>query len=429
MTYTKVVIIGGGFGGLNVAKSLNKVKAEIFLIDKQNHHLFQPLLYQVATAALSPADIAVPLREILRDQSNTTCMMSEVVSIDKDNKKLVCKNGEVINYDYLVIAAGARHSYFGNDGWESFAPGLKTIKDAIGIREKILLSFEKAERLDSISEASKYLNFVIIGAGPTGVELAGAIAEITHKTMFKNFRRIDPSKSKIYLIEGAPRILPPYPPVLSKKAQTTLEKMGIKVLTSTIVTEVTKDGVKYGDEFIEARNVIWAAGNQASPLLKTLDTELDRAGRAIVDADLSLPNYPNIFVIGDAACAKGKNDVPLPAIAPVAIQQARFVAKIIKKQTPKEKRNKFKYLDKGSMATIGTNKAVGNFKGVKFTGVLAWLAWGFVHVAFLVGFKNRMSIIMQWVIHYITGMRGARLIHNPIDDTPKPPENDTQEKK
>jgi NADH dehydrogenase len=417
MSYAKVVIIGGGFGGLNVVSSLKKSKHEILLLDKKNHHLFQPLLYQVASAALSPADIATPLREIFRDQSNTTVMMGDVVTIDKKAHQIQLKSGNLIPYDYLVIAVGARHSYFGHNEWETLAPGLKTITDALRIREKILMSFEKAERMDSPAEASKYLNFVIIGGGPTGVEMAGSIAEIAHQTMFKNFRRINPSKSKIYLIEGGPRILPPYPESLSYRAQRDLEKMGVKVMTNKIVTNITEEGVYIGNEFIEAQNVIWAAGNEASPLLKTLDTPLDRQGRAIVNQDLTLPNHPEIFVIGDAACALGKGEKPLPGIAPVAIQQGRYVANIILKELPQNMRKPFKYFDKGSLATIGKNKAVCVFGKLKFGGFLAWLVWGFIHVAYLVAYRSRIGVLIQWAFHYLTGMRGARLIQHSIEDT------------
>lgn len=416
MIYTRVVIIGGGFGGLNCAQALSKANLDILLIDKKNHHLFQPLLYQVASAALSPADIATPLREIFANQKNTTVIMGTVESIDKKNRELILVNGDHIPYDYLVVATGARHSYFGNDQWEPLAPGLKTITDALKIRERILISFEKAERMDSIHEAEMYLNFVIIGAGPTGVEMAGSIAEIAHKTMFKNFRRINTEKSKIYLVEGAPRVLPPFPEKLSARAQRDLEKMGVRVITGEMVTNITEEGAQVGEDFIAARNVIWAAGNQASPLLKTLDVPLDRQGRAMVEADLSVPEHPEIFVIGDAACTIGKDGKPLPAIAPTAIQQGRYVGKIIRRQVRKEKRRPFKYFDKGGIATIGKNKAVGYFRGMHFKGVFAWLIWGFIHIFYLVSYRSQFAVMLDWVFHYMTGLRGARLIHKNIDD-------------
>ena len=269
--------------------------------------------------------------------------------------------------------------------------------------------------MDSIHEAEKYLNFVVIGGGPTGVEMAGSIAEIAHKTMFKNFRRINPEKSKIYLIEGAPRVLPPFPEKLSERARKDLEKMGVRVITNEMVTNVTEEGVQVGDDFIEARNIIWAAGNQASPLLKTLDCPLDRQGRAIVEPDLSIPNHPEIFVIGDAACTIGKDGKPLPAIAPTAIQQGRYVGKIIRRQVPKEKRRPFKYFDKGGLATIGKNKAVGYFKGIHLKGLLAWIVWGFIHIFYLVSYRSQFAVMLDWVFHYMTGLRGARLIHRSID--------------
>lgn len=415
MSYPKVVIIGGGFGGINVAKVLRRAKVELYMIDKKNHHLFQPLLYQVASAALSPADVATPLREILRHQKNASVMMGEVKEVHKDKKELVLTNGETFSYDYLVIATGASHSYFGNEQWEPLAPGLKTIVDALRIREKILISFEKAERSDSIEEAEKYLNFVIIGGGPTGVEMAGSIAEIAHKTMFKNFRRIRPEKSKIYLIEGAPRVLPPFPESLSIRAKKDLEEMGVRVITGKIVTNITDEGIQMGEEFIAARNIIWAAGNQASPLLKTLDVPLDRQGRAIVDKDLTIPDHPEIFVIGDAACAMGKNGKPLPGIAPAAIQMARYVGKVIKRNRPKDKRLPFKYFDKGSIATIGKASAVGYIGKIRLKGWFAWFAWGFIHVAYLVCYRSRFTVMLEWCFYYMTGLRGARIIHHSID--------------
>lgn len=420
MIYTRVVVIGGGFGGINCVKTLSKTNLDILLVDKKNHHLFQPLLYQVATAALSPADIATSLREIFASQTNTSVIMGTVERIDKKKKEIILVNGDHIPYDYLVIGTGARHSYFGNDQWEPLALGLKTVVDALKIRERILISFEKAERSDSIHEAEKFLNFVVVGGGPTGVEMAGAIAEIAHQTMFKNFRRIHPETSKIYLIEGAPRVLPPFPEKLSARARKDLEKMGVRVITSEMVTNITEDGVQVGDSFIEARNIIWAAGNEASPLLKTLDIPLDRQGRAIVEPDLSIPGHPEIFVIGDAACCIEKSGMPLPAVAPTAIQQGRYVGKIIRRQVPKERRRPFKYFDKGGLATIGKNKAVGYFKKMHLTGLIAWIAWGFIHIIYLVNYRSRFAVILDWMFHYMTGLRGARLIHKSIEEEKNP---------
>ncbi len=415
MAYTKVVIVGGGFGGLNTAKSLKGAKLDILLVDKTNHHLFQPLLYQVATAALSPADIAMPIREVFRGQSNFHVIMGDVVAIDKNKKEVVLGNGDRMSYDYLVLSVGASHSYFGNDPWEKFAPGLKTISDALKIREQVLISFERAERMDSLKEAAKYLNFVVIGGGPTGVEMAGAIAEIARKTMFKNFRNIRPEESKVYLVEAAPYILPVYPQKLSLKAKEDLENLGVCVMVGKKVTNVSEAGVQIEDTLIPCRNVIWAAGNQASPLLKTLDVPLDRQGRVIVDSELNIPGHPEIFVIGDAAQAMGVDGKPLPGIAPTAIQQGRYVAKILKNLVPKDKRPPFKYLDKGYMATIGKSKAVVVAGKLQFSGFMAWLAWCFIHVVYLVGFRNRLVVMMQWFFVFLTGQRGARLIYRSLD--------------
>lgn len=417
MGRTRVVIVGGGFAGINAAKSLGGSKFDILLIDKTNHHLFQPLLYQVATAALSPADIAVPIREILRPYENITVMMGEVVDIDKNQKHVVLENHERIPYDFLIIAVGARHSYFGNDEWENSAPGLKTLVDALKIRERILISFEKAERCDSISEAKKYLNFVIIGGGPTGVEMAGSIAEIAYETMLKNFRRINTSQTRIYLLEGSPYILPVYPHNLSNKAQSYLEKFGVRVLTNKKVVGVQENGVQTEDQFIESKNIIWAAGNQASPLIKTLKTAQDRQGRAIVEPDLTIPDHPEIFVLGDCACAFDRKGAPLPALAPIANQQGKYVANLIRKNIPKSQRPSFRYLDKGTLATIGKTKAVGMFKKIKFSGFIAWLAWCFVHIFYLINFRNRIVVLTQWIFSYYSDQRGARLINRSIKES------------
>lgn len=411
MANTKVVILGGGFAGLNAAKMLGGSKLDVWVIDKTNHHLFQPLLYQVASAALSPGDIAVPIREILSPYENITVLMGEVTSIDKEARQVVLRNGDRIGYEYLIIGVGARHSYFGNDSWEKLAPGLKTLNDALTIREKILISFEKAERCDSISEAKKYLNFVIIGGGPTGVEMAGAIAEIAYETMLKNFRRIDTKKTKIYLIEGSPYILPVYPEKLSMKAQKYLESFGVQVLTGKRVTNVSAEGVTIENLFIATENILWAAGNQASPILKTLQVPLDKQGRVQVDADLSIPNYPEIFCIGDAGYALDQKGRALPALASVAVQQGRYVGQILRKRLSPKERPPFRYLDKGTMATIGKTKAVGLFGKIQFSGLFAWFTWCFVHIMYLVGFRNRLVVLLQWLFSYSSSQRGARLIY------------------
>lgn len=416
MGYTRVVIVGGGFGGISAAKALGGSKFDVWLIDKTNHHLFQPLLYQVASAALSPADIAVPIREIMSPYENVTVMMGCVKEINKANRTIQLANGDMLGYDYLVLAVGARHSYFGKPDWEQHAPGLKTLVDALRIRERILLSFEKAERTDSIAEAKKYLNFVIIGGGPTGVELSGAIAEIAYETMLKNFRRIDVTKTKIYLIEGSPNVLPVYPNKLSAKAKLYLERFGVKVITGKKVTTVNEEGVQIDDKFIEARNVIWAAGNQASPLLKTLDVPLDKQGRAYVSEDLTIPDHPEVFVIGDSAAAKDPKGKFYPGLAPVAVQQGRYVAHLIKNHISQNKRPRFKYLDKGTMATIGKTKAVGMFGKLQFYGFYAWLGWCFVHILYLIGFRNRFIVLAQWLFSYFSSQRGARLINRSIEE-------------
>ena len=411
MANTKVVILGGGFAGLNAAKNFGNSKFDVWLIDKTNHHLFQPLLYQVATAALSPGDIAVPIREILSPYENITVLMGEATAIDKEKHQVILRNGDHIGFEHLIVALGARHSYFGNESWEHFAPGLKTLNDALNIRERILISFEKAERCDSISEAKKYLNFVVIGGGPTGVEMAGAIAEIAYETMLKNFRRIDTTKTKIYLVEGSPHILPVYPEKLSEKAKRYLEHFGVQVMLGKRVTNISQDGVTIENEFIPTENIIWAAGNQASPVLKTLNVPLDKQGRVQVDSDLSIPEHPEIFVIGDCGCALDKKGKPLPALAPVAVQQGRYVAQIIRKRLPKSQRPPFSYMDKGTMATIGKTKAIGMFGQLQFSGFIAWLAWCFVHVMYLIGFRNRIVVTIQWLLAYFSSKKGVRLIY------------------
>lgn len=410
MNYTKVVIVGAGFGGINCAKKLKHAKADVTVVDRNNHHTFQPLLYQVATAALSPGNIAVPIREVLRNNANTTVFLANVEKIDKEKKQVYISSGEPIHYDYLVMATGARHSYFGNPEWEKFAPGLKELPDALRIRERILLSFEIAERADSLKAAEKFLRFVIVGGGPTGVELAGAVAEISHKSLFKNFRRIKPEDAQIYLIESQPEVLKTFHPKLGKTAHKYLEDMGVNVITGTRVTEITEKGIWIQDKFFPAFSIIWAAGNHAPPILQTLDTPLDRANRAIVGHDLSLPDHPEVFVIGDSSHAEDENGNPLPGIASVAIQQGKYVAEIIKNKTPPEERKPFQYFDKGSMATIGKAKAVASMHKFNFSGFFAWLAWCLVHVLYLISFRNRVLVMIQWLSSYLTGSRQIRLI-------------------
>ena len=420
MGHAKLIIVGGGFGGLNAATALKKSPVEILLLDRTNHHLFQPLLYQVATAAISSGDIAYPIREVLAKQKNTTVLLVDIGKIDKEKKLVIASNGDSYAYDYLILAPGASHSYFNHPEWEKFAPGLKTLNDALNIRERVLLSYERAERCDSISEAKRFIRFIVVGGGPTGVEMAGAIAEMAHKSLVGNFRRIKPEQSEIYLIEGTNQVLPTYPPDLGAKAKIDLEKLGVSVLINTKVTGVTPNGVWIGEQFLDCPNVIWAAGNEASPLLKSLDVPLDRAGRVIVNPDLTIPGHSEIFVIGDAANLKDEKGDVLPGIAPVAIQQGRYVAGLINKKIPAEKRKPFVYLDKGMMATIGRAKAVAVIGKYKFSGFLAWWAWCFIHIVYLISFANRLLVMIQWFYLYISNERRIRLITRPVTDYDDP---------
>lgn len=405
----KIIIIGSGFGGLSAAKLLDDKLAEIIVIDKTNHHLFQPLLYQVATAALSPADIAIPIRSILNKKKNTKIILDEVIDIDKSRKVVHLKDSQ-LKYDYLIVAPGSHHSYFGNDSWEKFAPGLKTLADALKIREKIINSLEIAEKENDQDSKDKNLTFVIVGGGPTGVELAGAIAEIAKKTIIKDYKNFKPDDAKIILIEAFPKLLNTFDQQSSDKAEKYLSLMGVKILKNNLVEDVSEEGVKTSNSFIKSSNVIWAAGNQASSLLKKLDTQLDRNGRIIVSADCSIPDNPEIFVIGDAAQVLENNGKVLPAIAPVAMQQGRFVAKLINSELRGKSRNNFKYIDKGTMATIGKAKAVAEIKGFKFYGFIAWIMWSLIHIFYLIGFKNRFRVMIEWIWYYITNKRDTRLI-------------------
>lgn len=407
----KVIIIGAGFGGLTAAKYLADTEFDVILIDKTNYHLFQPLLYQVATAALSPSDIAVPIRSLLSSYKNIKVILDEVVSIDKTNNSVILKNSKsFLQFNYLIVAVGARHSYFGRNDWEQIAPGLKTLTDALVIREKIIQALELAEKETDKELIKKYLTFIIVGGGPTGVELAGAIAEIAKETMIKDYKNFKPEDTKVILIEAADRILPSFDKKLSEQAKEDLEQMGAEVKLHTKVEDINEEGVFTNNGFIPSKTIIWAAGNQASPLLKSLKTELDRAGRVMINKDCSLPNHPEIFVIGDAAHFEDENGNILPGVAQVAIQQGRFVSEIIKNEITFDKRLKFKYIDKGTMATIGKAKAVAEIKGFKLTGLLAWLAWSLVHIFFLIGFRNRFRVMIEWIWYYITKKHGTRLI-------------------
>lgn len=420
MNKTKVIIIGAGFAGLNAAKYLKKAEVEILLFDKSNHHLFQPLLYQVATAALSPGNIATPIREVVAKQQNITVLLAEVSAIDKAKKQVIVGSGEVYSYDFLIVATGANHSYFGHPDWAPFAPGLKTLTDAIGIREKILLSYERAERFAGEAHSEKFLSFVIVGGGPTGVEMAGAITEMAHYSLRNNFRRIDPAKTRIFLIEAENQLLPSFPKNLADKAKLDLEAMGVEVYLKTYVTNVKADGVWLGKQFLESSLVIWAAGNEASPLLESLKVPLDKNKRAIVNPDLSIPNHPEIFVIGDSACVFDKENKPLPGVAPVAIQQGKYVAKLIKNAIPANQRPTFIYVDKGMMATIGKAKAIAAVGKLKISGYFAWLAWCFVHIFYLISYSNRVLVMIQWAWLYLTNQRRIRLITKEISEQEEP---------
>lgn len=404
-----IVVVGAGFGGLSIVKALKNEDVSITIIDKTNHHVFQPLLYQVATAALAPGDIAVPIRGILSKQKNAVVVMGEVTAIDASAKTVSVADGRVFPYDDLVLAPGARHSYFGHDEWEKHSPGLKTVSDALSIREMMLTSFEKAEQLDS-QEALPYLNFVVVGAGPTGVELAGAIAEIARRTMLNDFRRITSDMVHVYLIEALPTVLSAYSNRLSEKARGSLEKLGVHVLTDTRVEHIDATGVKTNNGFIASKSIIWAAGNQASPLIKLLNAEMDRAGRAVVSPKLHLPNDEHVFVIGDAAHVAHAGAI-VPGVAQGAMQMGSYVAKLLKRRyAGKPESGEFRYLDLGNMATIGRAMAIADIKGVEFHGFIAWLMWCVIHVVQLVSFRKRYRVMAEWFWYYITFRGGFRLI-------------------
>ena len=407
----KIVIIGGGFGGITAAKELKGADAEITVIDKANHHLFQPLLYQVATAALSPGDIATPIRALLGKDSGIKVVLGEVETIDTKSKSVHLLRGEKIPYDQLVLATGARYNYFGNEQWENHAPGLKSISDALQVRERILLSLEEAEQIADPDLRRPFLTYAIIGGGPTGVEMAGAIAEITKRSIEQDFSNINKSEARIFLIEAAPNILNGYPEPLPKKAQKMLEDLGVRVLLNTPVINMEKDRIFLPDGSIESPNIIWAAGVVANPLAQSLGGETDRSGRVMVNDDLSLPGNPDVFVIGDAAHFKGEKDNPLPAVASVAMQQGRFVGRLLRKnQSITTDRPAFRYTDKGTMATIGRAKAVADIRGFKISGFFAWVMWSFVHILYLASPRNRRRVFVEWIWSYFTFNKGVKLI-------------------
>jgi len=415
-------VVGAGFGGLKAVRALRGVPVRITLVDRRNHHLFQPLLYQVATAALSPADIAYPVRSILRHQRNASVLLAEAVAVDRPARELVLSDGR-LPYDYLVLAAGVRHAYFGHDAWEKSAPGLKTLEDALEIRRRILLAFERAERETDQSRRGALLTFVVVGGGPTGVELAGAIGEISREVLVRDFRAIDPREARVLVLEAGPRILPSFTEDLARKAEESLSTLGVEVLTGCAVTEVKEGIVEAGGATIAAATVLWAAGVRASPLAATLAVGLDRAGRVLVEPDLSIPGDPRIFAIGDVAAFLHQTGRPLPGVAPVAIQQGRHAAANILSDLAGRPREPFRYRDRGSLAVIGRARAVADFGRLRLSGFLAWLTWCFVHILFLIGFRNRALVLFEWAWAYATDKRAARLITGSIDrprDTPGP---------
>ena len=411
----KIIVIGGGFGGLSFLQKARKSKNEFILIDKTNHHLFQPLLYQVATAVLSPADITVPLRNLFKNDKNVKTILSEVKEINKEKKEVTLDNAEVINYDKLIVSAGSSYSFFGKNEWSKFAKGLKVINDALDIREKILKAFEKAENEKDERIRKKYLNFVIVGGGPTGVELAGSIAEIAYKNMTKEFRNFSSKDANIYLLEAGDRILPSYSENLAKKSYKYLIDLGVKVMTKERVENIEEMKVTTNKQVIDADNIIWAAGNEASPLIKHLDTETDNEGRALVNRDCSIKEDNEVYVIGDAANFITASGESLPGIAPVAIQQGRYVAHNIKKNIVKENRKPFKYSDKGTMATIGRFKAIGVVGNFELAGFTAWLFWSLIHLVYLIGYRSKILVAIEWIFAYFFNKRGTRLIYRDID--------------
>lgn len=409
----RVVIIGGGFGGLLAARALNHAPVDVTVIDRNNHHTFQPLLYQVATATLNPSDITAPIRHILRYQRNATVLLANVTGIDVANRTVTVDEGDgsvrAFGYDYLIAAPGARHSYFGHDQWEKDAPGLKTIDDALEIRRRFLLALERAELVDDPTERDAYLTIVIVGGGPTGVELAGLIPDVL-RGIRRDFRRVDPTRARVILIEGGPRLLAAFPQEISDRAHADLEELGVEVRLNSVVTRVERGVACIGDDCIQTRTIFWAAGNAASPLGKMLGVPLDRAGRVIVQPDLSIPDHPEVFVVGDLATLTDARGVKVPWVAPAAMQEGKRAANNIKLLLDGEPTVPFRYRNKGDLATIGRYKAVADFGSFRVVGWIAWWFWLFVHIMYLVGFRNRISVLLQWAYSYFTYQRGVRLI-------------------
>jgi len=406
-----VVIVGGGFGGLEAAKRLSRLPLRVTLVDRANHHVFQPLLYQVATAALSPGDISKPIRSVLRRRRNVSVLLGEVARVDLPARTVHLVDGAAFAWDYLVLAPGSRHSYFAHPEWEVRAPGLKTLEDALEIRRRVLLAFERAERAETSDERRRHLTLVVVGGGPTGVELVGALAEIKRYVLRRDFRRIDPREATVMLLEGGPRILPTYPVVLSERAEEALRRLGVEVRVETLVGAIEPGAVVAGALRIPADTVIWAAGNVTSPLLRSLHVALDRQGRVEVEPDCSVPGHRDVFVVGDGAAFRHDRRYPsLPGIAPVAMQQGRYVARAIGDDLRARPRRPFRYADKGQLAVIGRGQAVADLGRIRMSGFVAWFIWIFLHIYYLIGFANRVLVLFQWAWSYVTFERGARLI-------------------
>lgn len=405
-----MVIVGGGFAGLNAAKAFRNAPVRVTVVDRTNYHLFQPMLYQVATAALDTSEIASPIRSILRRQRNTDVLMADVIRVDVARRTVACTGGHELPYDYLLLAPGGRHAYFGHEAWEACAPGLKTADDAEEVRRRILLAFEAAEIEPDLERRRALLTFVIVGGGPTGVEVAGAIAEIRQYALRRDFRRIDPRAATVMLLEGGRQLLPSYPPGLGEVARVALRRLGVDVRTETFVTDVQPDHVSAGRLVIPTRTVVWAAGNRASPVLESLGTPLDPAGRAIVEPDCSIPGHPEVFVLGDAAALRQPDGTLLPGLCPVAIQQGRHAAAAVMAELAGKSRRPFVYRDRGQLAVIGRGRGVADIGRLHFGGFLGWLTWVFVHIFFLIGFRNRIVVMIDWAYSYFTYARGARVI-------------------
>jgi len=405
----RVVIVGGGFGGLYAARALKRDDVDVLLLDRTNHHLFQPLLYQVATATLAPTDITAPIRWLLRKQRNATVLMEEVGHIDTARRVVLTTDGREHAYDYLIVATGARHAYFAHPEWETLAPGLKSVDDAIELRRRILTAFERAELIEDPEERAAWLTFIVVGGGPTGTELAGMLPTIARHALGRDFRRIDPTSARVILVEGGPKILPSYPDELSEHARRDLTNLGVDVRTGTLVSEIGEHHVVAGGERIHAHTILWAAGNAASPLGRDLHANLDRAGRVVVESDLSVPGRREVFAIGDLA-ATTTNGKPVPGVAPAAMQMGALAAKNIRRDLEQRERVPFRYRNKGDLATIGRYRAIADFGRLRVTGSLAWWFWLFLHILYLAGFRNRISVLVEWAYSYFTYERGARLI-------------------